>query len=106
MVNNGLGSSCYPLSSKRNEKGQNERFGEEFRAETHQLVKIFEVIGTPPRDDLLKLDDSPMKDVREMIFLSQVPPFLGLYASNGFLRDVPACREIRNRIITENANIQ
>ena len=58
-----IGSTCFPLSSKRNEKMQNERFGEEFRAETHQLVKIFEVIGTPPREELLKLDDSPMKEV-------------------------------------------
>lgn len=58
-----LGKSCFPLSSKQNEKTQNERFGEEFRAETHQLVKIFEVIGTPPREELLKLDDSPMKEV-------------------------------------------
>ena len=57
------GSSCFPLSSKRNEKNQNERFGEEFRAETHQLIKIFEVIGTPHRDDLMKLDNGPMKDV-------------------------------------------
>ena len=57
------GSSCYPLSCKRNERLQNERFGEEFRAETHQLIKIFDVIGTPPRDDILKLDDSPMKEV-------------------------------------------
>ena len=59
------GSSCFPLSSKRNEKKQNERFSEEFRAETHQLVKIFEVIGTPNREDILKLDDSPMKEVCE-----------------------------------------
>ena len=36
---------------------------QEFRAETHQLEKIFEVIGTPPREDLLALDDGPMKDV-------------------------------------------
>ena len=57
------GKSCFPLSSKRNEKEQNERFGEEFRAETHQLEKIFEVIGTPTRDELMKLDDGPMKDV-------------------------------------------
>ena len=57
------GSSCFPLSSKRNEKNQNERFGEEFRAETHQLIKIFEVIGTPHRDELMKLDHGPMRDV-------------------------------------------
>ena len=43
------GKSCFPLSAKRNEKHHIERFGEEFRAETHQLMKIFEVIGTPSR---------------------------------------------------------
>ena len=57
------GKSCFPLSARRAEKGQIARFGEEFRAETHQLEKIFEVIGTPPREDLLALDDGPMKDV-------------------------------------------
>ena len=57
------GKSCFPLSARRAEKEQIERFGEEFRAETHQLEKIFEVIGTPPREDLLVLDDGPMKDV-------------------------------------------
>ena len=57
------GKTCFPLSARRAEKGQIERFGEEFRAETHQLEKIFEVIGTPPREDLLALDDGPMKDV-------------------------------------------
>ena len=62
------GSSCFPLSSKRNEKSQNERFGEEFRAETHQLIKIFEVIGTPSREDLLCLDDGPMKEVSYTCF--------------------------------------
>ena len=51
------GKSCFPLSARRAEKEQIERFGEEFRAETHQLEKIFEVIGTPPREDLLALDD-------------------------------------------------
>ena len=53
------GKSCFPLSARRAEKGQIEQF----RAETHQLEKIFEVIGTPPREDLLALDDGPMKDV-------------------------------------------
>ena len=57
------GKTCFPLSARRAEKGQIERFGEEFRAETHQLEKIFEVIGTPTRDELMKLDDGPMKTV-------------------------------------------
>ena len=63
------GSSCFPLSSKRNEKQQNERFGEEFRAETHQLMKIFEVIGTPSHDDVMQLDDGPMKEACMMMMM-------------------------------------
>ena len=43
------GKSCFPLSAKRAEREQSERFEEEFRAETHQLMKIFEVIGTPSK---------------------------------------------------------
>ena len=61
------GKSCFPLSARRAEKEQIERFGEEFRAETHQLEKIFEVIGTPTRDELMKLDDGPMKDVTPVL---------------------------------------
>lgn len=59
------GSSCFPLSDERKEKSQKERLGKEFRAETHQLMKIFEVIGTPSREDLLCLDDGPMKEVSD-----------------------------------------
>lgn len=71
------GKSCFPLSAKRNEKHHIERFGEEFRAETHQLMKIFEVIGTPSRfvimgdcehrEDIVGLDDGPMKEVSVII---------------------------------------
>lgn len=57
------GKSCFPLSAKRAEKEQMERLGEEFRAETHQLIKIFEVIGSPAREDIQGLDEGPMKDV-------------------------------------------
>ena len=57
------GKTCFPLSARLYEKEQIERFGEEIRAETHQLMKIFEVIGTPPREDLESLDDGPMKEV-------------------------------------------
>ena len=41
------GKSCFPVSARRAEREQFERFGQEFRAETHQLFKIFDVIGTP-----------------------------------------------------------
>ena len=66
------GKSCFPLSSRRSERGQENQLEEEFRAETHQLMKIFEVIGTPDkwqrlaclrrRRDIEGLDDGPMKD--------------------------------------------
>lgn len=57
------GKTCFPLSARRAEREQMERLGEEFRAETHQLTKIFDVIGTPKKEDILGLDDGPMKDV-------------------------------------------
>ena len=41
------GKSCFPVSARRAEREHFERFGEEFKAETHQLFKIFDVIGTP-----------------------------------------------------------
>ena len=41
------GRSCFPLSAKKAERANNDQLEEEFRAETHQLMKIFEVIGTP-----------------------------------------------------------
>ena len=57
------GKSCFPLSARRAEKGQIERFGEEFRAETHQLEKIFEITGTPSLADIEEMDEGPMKEV-------------------------------------------
>ena len=43
------GKTCFPLSAGRKERGHSEKLDEEFRAETHQLMKIFDVIGTPAR---------------------------------------------------------
>ena len=57
------GKSCFPLSARRAEKGQIERFGEEFRAESHQLEKIFEITGTPSLADIEEMDEGPMKEV-------------------------------------------
>ncbi|KAK8804356.1 hypothetical protein WA588_004571 [Blastocystis sp. NMH] len=91
------GSSCFPLSSKRNEKQQNERFGEEFRAETHQLMKIFEVIGTPSHDDVMQLDDGPMKEF--LLSLEFMPPmdFKQLYP-----HAEPASLELLRRMLAFN----
>ena len=76
------GKSCFPLSARRAEKGQIERFGEEFHAETHQLMKIFEVIGTPERcacgagvrrsEDVEGLDEGPMKEF--LLDVEKIPP--------------------------------
>lgn len=41
------GKSCFPLSARRGEGEEFKRLSEEFKAETHQLMKIFDVIGTP-----------------------------------------------------------
>ena len=57
------GKSCFPVSARRSEKDQMERLGEEYRSETHMLNKIFEVIGTPKREDIEGVDDGPMKEV-------------------------------------------
>ena len=56
------GKTCFPLSARRNERQNGEKLGEEFRAETHQLMKIFDVIGTPSREDVEGLDEGPMKE--------------------------------------------
>lgn len=56
------GTTCFPLSAKRSEKGQLVRFGEEFRSESHQLLKIFEIIGTPTREEIMKLNDENMRE--------------------------------------------
>ena len=76
------GKSCFPLSARRYEREQIERFGEEIRAETHQLMKIFEVIGTPPREDLEGLDDGPMKDYLLSLEPMRPADFRDIFDSN------------------------
>ena len=76
------GKSCFPLSSRRSERGQENQLEEEFRAETHQLMKIFEVIGTPERcacgagvrrsEDMEGLDEGPMKEF--LLEVEKIPP--------------------------------
>lgn len=56
------GKSCYPFSTSVKHVNV-DTLKSEFANKSHQLEKIFEVIGTPPREDLLALDDGPMKDV-------------------------------------------
>ena len=45
---------------------------QEFHAETHQLEKIFEIIGTPSREDIEAMDDGVMKT-----FLLNLEPMEG-----------------------------
>ncbi|KAK8801135.1 hypothetical protein WA158_001905 [Blastocystis sp. Blastoise] len=66
------GSTCFPLSAKRNEKERTEKFGEEFTRQTHQLEKIFHVIGTPSKEDIEVLEDCPMKEF--LLSLDPIPP--------------------------------
>ena len=43
------GRSCFPLSASKKEKMNDELFEEEFESETHQLAKIFSIIGNPSK---------------------------------------------------------
>ena len=63
------GRSCFPLSAPKNEKMHDELFEEEFQSETHQLAKIFSIIGCPSKEDIESLDDGPMKE-----YLLSLPP--------------------------------
>lgn len=38
-------------------------FEREFHQQTHQLVKIFEIMGTPDADDIACMEEGPMKTV-------------------------------------------
>ncbi|KNB43845.1 mitogen-activated protein kinase [Blastocystis sp. subtype 4] len=46
------GTTCYPLSTAKKDKNKKELFEREFQSETHQLEKIFEIIGTPSIEDI------------------------------------------------------
>ncbi|KAK8797418.1 hypothetical protein WA158_004626 [Blastocystis sp. Blastoise] len=66
------GTTCFPLSSRRHERGHVDRLEYEFRQETHQLLKIFAVIGTPSDDEINQLDDGMFKDfLKDMAY---IPP--------------------------------
>lgn len=66
------GTTCFPLSAPRKEKNRQEKMAQEFHAETHQLEKIFEIIGTPSREDIEAMDDGVMKT-----FLLNLEPMEG-----------------------------
>ncbi|OAO18066.1 mitogen-activated protein kinase [Blastocystis sp. ATCC 50177/Nand II] len=66
------GKTCFPLSARRSEREINTKLDEEFHAETHQLMKIFEVIGTPEREDVEGLDEGPMKEF--LLDVEKIPP--------------------------------
>lgn len=66
------GTTCFPLSAPRREKNRQEKMAQEFHAETHQLEKIFEIIGTPSKEDIEAMDDGVMKT-----FLLNLEPMNG-----------------------------
>ena len=57
------GTTCYPLSTAKKDKNKRELFEREFQSETHQLEKIFEIIGTPSMEDIECMENGPMKTV-------------------------------------------
>ena len=57
------GTTCFPLSAPKKDKTKYIKIEQEFRAETHQLEKIFEITGTPSLADIEEMDEGPMKEV-------------------------------------------
>lgn len=73
------GTTCYPLSTAKKDKNKKELFEREFQSETHQLEKIFEIIGTPSIEDIKCMENGPMKTVMNEIggedqFLENLDP--------------------------------
>lgn len=66
------GTTCFPLSAPRKDKNRYEKMNQEFHAETHQLEKIFEIIGTPSKEDIDAMDEGTMKT-----FLLNLPKMEG-----------------------------
>lgn len=57
------GTTCFPLSATKKEKNKSEMLEREFKQETHQLEKIFEVTGTPAVEDIAWMEEGSMKTV-------------------------------------------
>lgn len=57
------GTTCFPLSATKKEKNKSEILEREFKQETHQLEKIFEVTGTPAVEDIAWMEEGSMKTV-------------------------------------------
>ena len=55
------GTTCFPLSAPKKDKNKQSKIIQEFHAQTHQLEKIFEIIGVPDQEDLDQLEDGYMK---------------------------------------------
>ena len=75
------GKTCYPLSQSQRHVNT-EQLDQEFRSKSHQLEKVFEVIGTPERcacgagvrrsEDMEGLDEGPMKEF--LLDVEKIPP--------------------------------
>lgn len=57
------GTTCFPLSATKKDKNKAEMLEREFKQETHQLEKIFEVTGTPAVEDIAWMEEGSMKTV-------------------------------------------
>ena len=55
------GTTCFPLSAPKKDKNKQSKIIQEFHAQTHQLEKIFEIIGVPEQEDLEQLEDGYLK---------------------------------------------
>ena len=55
------GTTCFPLSAPKKDKNKQGKIIQEFHAQTHQLEKIFEIIGVPEQEDLEQLEDGYLK---------------------------------------------
>lgn len=49
------------MSAPKKDKTKNTLLEHEFKARTHQLERIFEIIGTPEKEDIQELDEGVLK---------------------------------------------
>ena len=55
------GTTCFPLSAPKKDVNKHSKIAQEFQAQTHQLEKIFDIIGTPKKEDIDELEPGYLK---------------------------------------------
>ena len=55
------GTTCFPLSAPKKDLNKHGKIAQEFQAQTHQLEKIFDIIGTPAKEDIDELEAGYLK---------------------------------------------